>query len=482
MIPFKLETKHLKNYPHFDAPISRKKLQEIVDDPERIASHPFYPFLVYMKTKHSLSTRKSGKPKKAPRPIRYAARVDAAIYSAYRAKLSCLYEEELKARQLEHCPVAYRKIPRKGSAGSGKCNIDFANDAFKCVSNFEQATVYTFDISSYFENIDHAVLKQQWCRLLKVERLPSDHYAVFKSITNYSYCMKDDVYERLGFFKRKLIDRSSKLVPVVKKRDMPTQLCDTKSFKAKIAGDEDGYDDLISKNPEKHGIPQGSPISDVLANLYLLNFDEHVCKYIRSLGGAYFRYSDDIIIIIPTLAADGFDMPGFINSELKKSGDRLEIKDSKTNIVKFKNSEDGYTFYPIAGSSSKNGLEYLGFSFDGSKVYLRTSTLSNLHRKISQACKKYAKNHIERYPGKDLDWLKDNIDYQKLEKKFRRVEDFEPYADKETWTFWTYAKRSRDTFGSKGKPIEQQLRKQRKFIKKRAINYLEKTYSEISQN
>ena len=46
------------------------------------------------------------------------------------------------------------------------------------------------------------------------------------------------------------------------------------------------------------GIPQGLPISAVLANLYLLDFDKNILdKVVKGKGGFYRRYSDDIIII-----------------------------------------------------------------------------------------------------------------------------------------------------------------------------------------
>jgi len=48
-----------------------------------------------------------------------------------------------------------------------------------------------------------------------------------------------------------------------------------------------------------HGIPQGSPISDLLANMYLLNFDCAVRKILDALGGSYLRYSDDILLVAP---------------------------------------------------------------------------------------------------------------------------------------------------------------------------------------
>lgn len=39
------------------------------------------------------------------------------------------------------------------------------------------------------------------------------------------------------------------------------------------------------------------PISAVLANIYMWRFDRAISDYLKSIGGYYRRYSDDIIIV-----------------------------------------------------------------------------------------------------------------------------------------------------------------------------------------
>jgi len=475
MTPYKLRDKDCKNYPHFDAPISRRILQRLVNDSAAVARHAFLPFLVYTKARNSLKSRTAGKAKKSPRPIRYAARQDAAIFAAYRSKLSELYEQELISRNIAQCVIAYRRI-KKSSKRGNKCNIEFAKDAFDAIAEYDNCTVFAFDISSYFESIDHEILKSQWCKLLGVERLPPDHFAVFKAITHYSFAMKKDVYARLGFLHPKALRKILKKTYTVRKKDMPKQLCSPDDFKLKIAGKGGSYDKLIKTNTSGFGIPQGSPISDVLANLYLLDFDADMHTHVKSLGGMYYRYSDDILLILPRSDVDINSVSAFVGSSLKKSGSNLEISCSKTNIVAFERDGDHHVFTAREGSSSKEGLEYLGFRFDGKNVYLRNATMSNLHRKIAKKCKKLAENHIARHAGKDIHWLEHNFDFTKIEKAFGRVPDFEPFSKKSDWTFWTYAKKSLLCFDVQGKPIAQQLRKQKAFIRKFFLRQLRKSY------
>jgi retron-type reverse transcriptase len=48
------------------------------------------------------------------------------------------------------------------------------------------------------------------------------------------------------------------------------------------------------------GIPQGSPISALLSNIYMFSFDKHMKNYVDSIGGKYFRYCDDMLLIVPS--------------------------------------------------------------------------------------------------------------------------------------------------------------------------------------
>ena len=85
---------------------------------------------------------------------------------------------------------------------------------------------------------------------------------------------------------------------------MPKQLCSPKDFREKIVGNGIDYKTIIKKNPyilnnEYRGIPQGSPISDIIANMYMLDFDQAVKNLSDKRDWYYRRYSDDILLIVP---------------------------------------------------------------------------------------------------------------------------------------------------------------------------------------
>ena len=95
--------------------------------------------------------------------------------------------------------------------------------------------------------------------------------------------------------------------------DVPTQLCSPHDFRQKILGENGQYESLVIPNSKSCGIPQGAPnsdllanlylidfdvemnalaSSDLLANLYLIDFDVEMNALASSVGGSYVRYSD----------------------------------------------------------------------------------------------------------------------------------------------------------------------------------------------
>lgn len=131
-----------------------------------------------------------------------------------------------------------------------------------------------------------------------MERLPPDHLNVFRAVTKYSYVERTEAYRRLGYFGEKL-KASRRLAPGYLKsfRDIPIHLCSPADFRAKIAGGN-GNSSIVHRNYKPYGVPQGLPISDLLANASLIEFDSWLNFIVQSVGGKYYRYSDDILIIV----------------------------------------------------------------------------------------------------------------------------------------------------------------------------------------
>jgi len=455
----------LKNYPHFDKPIRPSEIEKLVTDSNAVARNSFYPFMRFEEKWQPFRDKQNGKPDKKVRQLRYASRRDAYIYSYYRYLLREPYEATLGAHGLDDNVIAYRKLTT--ADGKGKSNIDFALDAFDVIRRFGNAAVVTLDISAFFESIDHDLLRKKWCAILGVTDLPPDHEAVFRAITRYAVVDRDAVYERLGYLTWKT--KGSSRIPVYTTgfKDMPRQLCSNSEFREKICGKGGVFTSLIEVNEDSFGIPQGSPISDLLANLYLVDFDIALKNYVESVDGAFFRYSDDIIIIIPGGEAEAISSRDFAMAEITNHGPKILIKDSKASVLEYFSAPGGQDFRKIYGKQGANGLEYLGFRYDGRAVYLRDTTLSRLYRKVTGSIRAEARALVRRYPGKSQAYIEGKFNAAKFMQRYGRVADFDPSASYDTWTFWTYTKRAIEKFGPLGSPIARQLKNYRQIVRTR---------------
>ena len=507
MSAWKLTDSKIKHYKHFDAVMTVKQAEKLANDPELVRKHPFYPFITYEK-RWTEYTKKGKAGEVKTRPIAYAARSDAYIYARYRALLSEAYEKRLVETGLDSCVLAYRKIVDPIS-GAGKCNINFASEAFKSIRSFDGSCAIALDISKFFQSIDHQQLYERWCDLIAKTKLPTDHLKVFNNITKYSAVNKTKVYERLGYYGKisgaSGETRTGYLKP---QHQVPKQLCDGKTFRKKIAG-QNGIPSILRKNGDAYGIPQGSPISDVLANMYLLEFDKLVQKYVRDLGGIYTRYSDDILVVAPISVHQALEIEKHIRGLIAQFGAKLKIKQEKSTVLEFYAVADHHEFRIVydgksqvelrkrkteelrtkgldleletskksideaaaKGRSGLNGIEYLGFRFDGKKIYLRDSTFSNLRRKIKIKSKMEARKFVAERPSLSKAELIAMFETRKdfLVESFGKVRDFESRdLQPSEWTFWTYVNRIRKTVDPKLSRVHFQLRNLKEIIRKDA--------------
>ena len=412
-----ISEKDLKQYRHLDSIIGLTEAQEVVSKIEAGERHQYLPLLRYEvkwrrpprkirvfdknKRKVVFETQKRG-PKS--RPISYASHKDAIAYKYVREGLSPLFEQSLTQDELSNNILAYRRIPKIRGLGN-KSNIHFAAEAFEAIESLENCCAVAVDIKDYFGSIDHKLLEQRLLRLLGTHQLPRDLARTFKNVTEYKYIDLDKAYRALGFSEVK----DGKLRFTQKKSKIPRKLCSNADYRSKIV--EAG---LVKDNPQTHGIPQGTPVSDIFANLFLRDVDLVLKNYAENKGGHFFRYSDDILLILPGDGRAANKAEQFVSTSLRHHSPLLKLGADKTEISIFRNGISAYNLHPVRGSkrkarsSSNLGISYLGFRYDGNRTFLRNSTIANLRRKIVKRCHVIGANHVERYQGKSKSWLLKN--------------------------------------------------------------------------
>lgn len=344
--------------PHFDAPLlSRAEALRIVSNPDIIARHAFLPLISFAKEHRRFTAGPDGKPvgKVKVRPLAVCANRDATIFAYYAHLLRDRYEALLGPRGINPCVVGYRR---------GSSNIEIALDAFAEIGRRGACVALALDIDGFFDNIPHAALKAAWTEVIGHGggNLPADHYAVFRALTRYSSVERDRCLQRLGYH------ATDGLV------GLPKPLCTIADFRALIRGDGGPLPSLIERNPNPWGIPQGTPLSPIAANIAMLSFDTAVAAEVERVGAYYRRYSDDILVVCSP--ADASHLEAFIGTALAVHTPGLRLKDSKAQRVQF---------FGGRTRSKPSPLQYLGFTFDGRQTLLRSSTLARQWRRLAAA-------------------------------------------------------------------------------------------------
>lgn len=424
--PHKKHWTDTKRYLHIGIPPTqeekRRWIIQKVQNPQFISSYSFMPLIHRVistpryrkKYKQGSETRREYKAKK--REICYSCHLDSIIYRYYAEFIQGKYEEILdKNPFLSKAVVAYRQLPvdeSKPEKGN-KCNIEFAQDAFQFIKDSSESELFVgvYDITNFFNSLDHELLKLSWITVCGFKhRLPKDHYTVFKNATMYSYVKETDIF---NLFKDNIICHKSKTSKQIVKRriskirylynndKLPIAFCEKegiKEIKRKKLIYDNKYIDESRNIRRKIGIPQGLPISAVLANIYMLIFDELIVEYLISIGGFYRRYSDDIIIICKKEYRD--IIKEFLHSFITAL--KLEIQPEKEKEYILNKQKDGSFICKEMNYPFRNKIEYLGFEFDGKRVLLKSASLSGFYSRMNKAVERskyYSKTINNRHRG-----------------------------------------------------------------------------------
>lgn len=358
--------------PHFDLPKSPTRANKIIS-PENVEKHHFFPFLNFtiksFKIKKKLKLKEQGDEKGNPykeREINYSCHSDAYIFSYYNSLLTAEYEKFLDAIKLDNI-IAYRSIKKiLGKKEIGKSNVDFAAEAFLEIKKRGECYAIGIDIKGFFDNLDHEILYKNISKILGQAKLTKDWYQIYKVLTDFHFVSLDEIlsHKLVNLSKDELWDDENNCFH---------KICSPEILRRII---EETKGEIVKHNKykkERKGIPQGTNLSGTFANIYMLDFDINLKEYIEKTNGYYRRYSDDILIVVNSqeLLEKTIDL---IKSELNKI--KLELSHDKTICCEFSQHSClsiGCSLRP--NKSEENSFQYLGFTYDGTAIRVRNSTI-----------------------------------------------------------------------------------------------------------
>lgn len=395
-----------KRYKHIDKRLSFNKVKKYVMNPEKIAKHSFLPFLHYKLIFEKFlgySYFNNGENKKIKeRDIYYAAHMDSYIYRYYADKLNDLYNDFTAKNGIDEVATAYRNNK------PGKSNINHAAEVIAKINSYKSALIIVGDFTSFFDELDHSLLKERLQKVLAKSVLPTDWYNIFRSITKFGYLEKES-----------LENSQSELVK--KDKDSFSYFEKIKDFWKYKKGIK------VKRNTNNYGIPQGNALSGILANIYSIDFDFNLLKLANEYNGIYRRYSDDFILVLdaPDLEIDT------ITDKILLWADNNKIKLQPDKTKQFKLVEGKICTLDLIPAS----IDYLGFKFDGHNVKMREKSIYKFYRNARKLIFKSKK-------------LQEKLGLSKIPNRYKiyaLYTDF-GYSNKYPSNFISYAKRSQKIF------------------------------------
>ena len=350
--PSAYSDKPKRTYWHFDRHLKAGKPYPKKLNPEAVAKHAFLPLVQFEKPKIRYKDDANGirRIQRKTRPICFASHTDAFIFEYYAELLGEKLDQFYKDQNLSQHVAAYRSVGRKA-------NYDFANDVFNyCRKNQNDLVVLAYDLEDFFGSLDHKILKERLKDVLSQPTLEPDWFAIWKSITRYHFVNAADLKNRPNLIAE---------CEAFKERKFYAPFKNLKRA---------GLVPIPNPNSNK-GIPQGTPISAVLSNLYMVEFDKAVSKAVKNLNGYYLRYSDDILIVC--------------NLEDENQAEQAVVSAaSKHKLTMHLTPPKKQRTEMLIADPNGRTAQYLGLNFNRTSMSLRPSSIARQHQRRRRSLRK----------------------------------------------------------------------------------------------
>lgn len=105
----------------------------------------------------------------------------------------------------------------------------------------------------------------------------------------------------------------------------------------------------------------------------MMDFDLSMQQHISHVGGVYYRYCDDILLIVPPQHRDS--VAGEAQQRIQQL--KLSLNTSKTERRTFMRHSHGV-------QEADKPLQYLGFTFDGQRILIRSAAFARYSQRMKK--------------------------------------------------------------------------------------------------
>jgi len=170
----------------------------------------------------------------------------------------------------------------------------------------------------------------------------------------------------------------------------------------------------------RKGVPQGGPLSPLLANILLDDLD----KELERRGHKFVRYADDFLVLVKSQRAGERIIASVRHFLVRKL--RLEINEDKSRV------------------SSTNQIEYLGFTFAGTKIRWSDKAFREFKRQVKRLTGRSWFVSMQYRLSRLATYVRGWINYYGISEFYRPIPEIDHWLRRRVrmcfWKQWRYAR------------------------------------------